>query len=127
MRRLFNRVLGREKKATVDLPIPTFHITGPVQSQSQSTLFSLLSKDVRLLNYEASLADPSRLLHIVRYRGKLRQNGMGHWHCMDEKSPYPTWQHSCFGISGGSHRRKHRLEPRSNSNLVPLLLVCRLV
>ncbi|KAF2826894.1 hypothetical protein CC86DRAFT_406137 [Ophiobolus disseminans] len=103
-------------------------MAGPFHAQKQSRLFNLVSADVRLLIYEAVLADPDRMLHIVSYRGNRHRPCMGHWQCDDAESPLPTWQHSCYGIwtpeSGGTYRRR---EPRSNSNLVSMLLACRVV
>jgi hypothetical protein len=130
MRRLLEHALQRKK---ADLPQesvgspPPYVMSGPIHTQRKCLLFQLLSADVRLLIHEAILTTPGRLLHIVPYRGTNKKRGMGHWHCVDELSPYPTWQHRCFGSWEEEDRICHRKEPRSNSNLVSWLLTCRLV
>lgn len=96
-------------------------------AQEQSILFSMLSTELRLLIHEEALSDPMRMLHIVPYRGKRRQQVMGHWHCTDQDSKFPLWQHSCFGTYLKDNNRMFRREPRSNSNLVSWMLTCRRV
>jgi hypothetical protein len=134
MRRFINRALGR-KKATgleqsdallTDVLPQKYIMAGPAHAQLQCILFRMISSEVRLLIYEAALSDPGRLLHIVPYRGKKRRQGVGHWRCEDTESPLPTWQHSCFGVWAGETGICNRIEPRSESNLVSLLLTCRL-
>jgi hypothetical protein len=135
MRRFINRALGRKKATSLEQSdaLPTdllpqkYIIAGPSYSQLQCVLFKMVSSEVRLLIYEAVLSDPGRLLHIVPYRGKERRQGVGHWRCEDTESPLPTWQHSCFGTWAGDACIYKRVEPRSGSNLVALLLTCRLV
>jgi hypothetical protein len=107
-------------------PLP-YIMAGPAHDQRQCVLFNALSSEIRLLVYEAALSDPVRLLHVVPYRGEQKRQAMGHWRCVDEESPYPTWQHTCFGIWLGEKGKHHRKEPRSSDNLVSLLLACRLV
>jgi hypothetical protein len=92
-----------------DLLIPIYYIAGQAESQSPSSLLSLVSNNVRLLIYEATLTDSGRLLHIVSYRGKQRQKGIGHWHCEDKESPFPIWQHSCFCIQQSRRKRSTAL------------------
>jgi hypothetical protein len=111
------------------LPTPAtvlqlFVTTGPVHDQSQSIVFDKLSAEIRLLIYEAVLTDPTRLLHISFFS---KSEGMRHWRCEDVDSPFPLWQHRCFGIYNNSDNsgRHHRTESRSNDNLVNLLLTCR--
>jgi hypothetical protein len=128
MRRLLKTTLKRRlKPINEELPPEPYRMYGPALVQTQSILFSVLSEDVRLLIYEAALSDPAQLLHIVSYRGKEKRRTMGHWHCVDAQSPFPTWQHSCHGIYEVEGGIRHRSEPRSNSNLLPLLLTCRIM
>jgi hypothetical protein len=130
MRRFLEQALRRKKAVPPqepDGPPPPYVMTEPAHAQRQCTLFNVLSADVRLLIYEAVLSDPFRLLHVVSYRGVEKRKGLGHWRCCDEESPFPTWQHACFGIWAGKRGRQTRMEPRSNDNLVSFLLACRLM
>jgi hypothetical protein len=108
--------------------------------QEQSLLFSNLSLDTRLLIYEAAFSI-DRLLHIVwnhgiclgtignRRRGQriYGLGGMDYWHCIEPDSPFPTWQHVCYGVYKAEDGRGYytRNHSRSNSDLVLLLSVCR--
>jgi hypothetical protein len=130
MRRFLEQALRRNKTVPPtepDGPPPSYVMTEPANAQRQCTLFNVLSADVRMLIYEAVLSDPGRLLHVTFYNGAQKRKGMGHWRCVDEESPYPTWQHKCFGLWVEGNRGHRRREPRSNSNLVSLLLACRIV
>jgi hypothetical protein len=121
MRRLLNDTSRREQIAPKDSVALPPSIIGTAHPQTQSDLLNLVPKDVRLLIYEAVLAEPYRLLHIISYCGKeIRE--LGHWHCVDQDSPLPTWQHKCFGIWSLESRVVHRFEPRSNSNFLSLLV-----
>jgi hypothetical protein len=130
MRRFLDQALRRKKVVPPqgpDGPPPPYVMTEPAHTQRQCTLFNVLSADVRLLIYEAVLSDSGRLLHVTFYNGNQKRKGMGHWRCSDEESPHPTWQHKCFGIWVTGNRGHRRKEPRSDSNLVSLLLACRIV
>ncbi|KAH7413562.1 hypothetical protein DE146DRAFT_239 [Phaeosphaeria sp. MPI-PUGE-AT-0046c] len=126
MRRLLNFTLQRRKIEACDVTTsePRDVVSSP-HAQDQSILFRLLSADIRMLIHEEALSDMGHLLHIVPYVGKRKRKVMGHWHCTDQKSEFPLWQHSCFGLWLEDDTRHRRLEPRSNSNLMSWLLACR--
>jgi hypothetical protein len=130
MRRFLHQTLHRKNAVPPQEPDgapPPYVMIGPAHAQRQCVLFDVLSTDVRLLIYEAALSDPYLLLHVVSYRGVKKRKGLGHWRCVDAESPFPTWQHKCFGIWAGKTGRTSRQEPRSSDNLVSLLLACRLM
>jgi hypothetical protein len=87
-----------------------------------------LSTEVRMLIYEAVLADPDRLLHFLHTtptRGRPKK--LGHWRCEDVKSPYLTWQHVCFGLWNEPGVQYTRSASYTNSDLLSLILTCRLM
>ncbi|KAF1848130.1 uncharacterized protein K460DRAFT_68263 [Cucurbitaria berberidis CBS 394.84] len=105
-----------------DLPRSSAH------TQRQCAVFNTLSAELRLLIYHAALADSRRLLHFLHvtpYKGEPRP--MGHWRCEDRDSPYPIWQHRCFGCWAEDNTRWHRKASHTNSDLISLLLTCRLI
>jgi hypothetical protein len=130
MRRLLRSAFAR-KPATepqqVALSPPPHIAIGLAICQTRCAFFVRLSAEIRLIIYEAVLSDPDRLLHIVSYRGRLHQPGLGHWHCEDAESLFPTWQHTCYGMRAEEGGMSWRKEPRSNSNLMSLPLTCRLM
>lgn len=132
MRRLIERAIRRKQTPEVarqELSAQPVCLAGAVHTQDQSALFDRLSAELRLLVYEAALSEPGRLLHLVQYKGPEGRSRIGHRHCRDADSLLPTWQHACFGIwrneSGTSViRRPFR---RSDSNLLSLILTCRIM
>lgn len=130
MRRLIRATL-RKKKPKRELPgspepPEPYRMAGPAHGQEQSLLFSLLSLDIRLLIYEVVFST-NQLLHITPWRGSTQPDRiqLGHWHCVDAQSPFPTWQHTCYGIYIEEGAYNHRIQPRSDSDLLPFLLACR--
>ncbi|KAF1836064.1 hypothetical protein BDW02DRAFT_567395 [Decorospora gaudefroyi] len=97
-------------------------------SQKQCDLFEKLSTEIRLLIYEAVLTDPDRplhFLHVTPLRGRPKK--LGHWRCEESDSPYLMWQHSCFGLWDKGSTRVIRHASHTNSDLLSLLLACRLI
>lgn len=100
----------------------------PRHDQLQSPLFSTgFSAELRILIYEAVLGDPVRPMHIVPYEDGSKR--VGHYRCEDMGSPYPTWQHKCFGIWHDEVRRArcYRPMPYTNDEMLAFLLSCRLM
>jgi len=96
-------------------------------AQDQSVLFSQLPAEVRLLIYDAVLADEERLLHILRILPRPKTSKttkLTHWRCNDMDSLYPEWQHTCYRDCVHTIQGQ---EMHSNDNLLSLLLTCRRV
>jgi len=101
---------------------------GEPLDQKQCVLFGRLSAEVRLLIYEEVLADPQRLLHFLHVTyGIGRPYKLGHWRCVDKDSPYVTWQHTCFGVWSEGDVQHIRPACHTNSDLISLLLACRIM
>jgi hypothetical protein len=106
-------------------PRPALPRCSPL-AQTECTLFSKLSTEVRLLVYKAVLADPDRLLHFLHTtptRG--RPNKLGHWRCDDTECPKLTWQHKCFGVWVAGGALVTRDASHTNGDLIFLLMTCR--
>jgi hypothetical protein len=96
--------------------------------QKQCALFGKLSAEVRLLIYEEVVADPQRLLHFLHVTYAVgRPDKLGHWRCVDMDSPFVTWQHVCFGVWTEGEVQYIRHACHTNSDLISLLLACRLM
>jgi hypothetical protein len=58
---------------------------------------------------------------------------MAHWRCTDLESPFPTWQHHCFGEKplfnkeGKVYNVRTRQITITDDQLIALLLSCRRV
>jgi hypothetical protein len=99
---------------------------GSPQLQEKSPFLSWLPVDVRLLIYEAVLANLERLLHILHaLPGKSQQKKLKHWRCDDEDNPHLVWQHKCFGTWAEGNMGCTIAELRSNNDLISSLLVSR--
>ncbi|KAF2675794.1 hypothetical protein K458DRAFT_197252 [Lentithecium fluviatile CBS 122367] len=101
-----------------------------IQTQQQCPLFAKLSAEIRVLLYRAALTDPSRFLHICRNRVELEPTRpAAHFWCIDMDSPYPTWQHKCYGESLELRLTQTAFCRRSitetNDKMLSLLLACR--
>jgi hypothetical protein len=108
--------------ANIDRPLPHGH----PYTQAQSLLFLQLPVELRLVIYHAVLVDKDRPLHILHELPKLRElDRLGHWRCDDIGDSHVIWQHKCFGLTSEGSILHYRTEPRANSNLLALLLVCR--
>jgi hypothetical protein len=109
------------RKPAQDLPLPA----GPPHEQSQSLLFSQLPTELRLAVYREALVS-DLLLHILH---ELPDNGeldrLGHWRCDDPENPHMIWQHKCFGLDRVNTNWLYRMTPRTNGNLLGILLACR--
>jgi hypothetical protein len=91
-------------------------------------LFEKLSTELRLLIYEEVLADPDRLLHFLHINPLGgRPKKLGHWRCEDPHSKSLTWQHACFGMWIEGESQCIREASYTNSDLISLLLTCRLM
>jgi hypothetical protein len=106
-----------------------------ITAQKECPLFSKLSAELRILIYEAVLTDRSRFLHICMNRrqrkAKRRVRPVAHFWCTDQDSPFPTWQHACFGESVKPLEQMmafcFRPITTTDDHLLSLLLSCRLV
>jgi hypothetical protein len=137
MRGFILQKLRRGKPAVVTTIPPTQDLQagsrpdlprGSPIAQKQCDLFGKLSAEVRLLIYEAALADADRLLHFLHAtptRGRPKK--LGHWRCDGLDSPYLTWQHPCFGLWIEPGVQYTRNASHTNSDLMSLLLTCRLM
>jgi hypothetical protein len=102
-----------------------------MMDQLQSPLFGNLSAELRILIYSAVLSDPERFLHICLNWKKKKCRPMAHWRCTDLESPFPTWQHNCFGENplfdkeGKFYNVRFRQVTTTNDQLIALLLSCR--
>lgn len=99
-----------------------------MHQQLQCPLFEKLSAELRLFIYEFVLGDHTRLLHICKNLDSRRS--VAHYRCTDTDSPYPTWQHACFGeeriVVPGKYSSLHsRANTETDDNLISLLLTCR--
>ncbi|KAF2751434.1 hypothetical protein M011DRAFT_114312 [Sporormia fimetaria CBS 119925] len=78
--------------------------------------------------YQADLSDPSHFLHIIRNYPELPVRLAAHYWCDDMDSPYPTWQHGCYGESrpGGPWTMFYpRTVTVTEDRMLALLLSCR--
>lgn len=110
------------KRAFPDVP------TGSAQPQKHCSLFTKLLPELRLLVYGAALVHSQHLLHILH--ATPHNSGpeqMGHWRCDDFDCQYPTWQHRCFGCWAEGNTLYIRKASYTNSDLLSLLLTCRLM
>lgn len=109
-----------------------------ISAQEQCPLFQKLSAELRILIYEAALTDRGRLLHMCanqRYgrlrKGKHAVRSVAHVWCVDQGSPFPTWQHTCYGESREITEHQSVFCPRpittTDDKLLSLLKTCRLV
>jgi hypothetical protein len=114
-----------------------------INPQTQSPLFTVLSAELRIQVYQAVLTDPPRFLHIIKNRfparhglqklkKKVPERRVAHYWCTDMESPYPTWQHVCYGESldptSPIPRTFHRRPiTETNDKLLSLLQTCRQV
>ncbi|KAF2688149.1 hypothetical protein K458DRAFT_385719 [Lentithecium fluviatile CBS 122367] len=102
-----------------------------IMEQLQSPLFGTLSVELRILIYSAVLGDPGRFLHICLNRKKKKCRPMAHWRCTDLESPFPTWQHYCFGEKPSFDKEGKccNVHPRqittTDDQLIALLLSCQ--
>lgn len=106
-----------------------------IRPQPQSPLFEKLSAEIRLALYQAALANFGGFMHICKNwtpkKGKkLRQ--VAHFCCIDMDSPYPTWQHTCYGerqvtTDRGTTGFRYRPVTETDDKLLSLLLTCRLM
>ncbi|KAF1999856.1 hypothetical protein P154DRAFT_522939 [Amniculicola lignicola CBS 123094] len=111
----------------------------PMSHQEQSPLFAQLCIEIRLLIYEAVLGDPQRYMHIrsnIRHRRKQKkqkrpERTVAHFRCTDMESPFPTWQHKCFGeewrVDPGRWSGVAIARTETDDKLLALLLTCRLI
>jgi hypothetical protein len=110
------------RRPTQELPLPA----GPPDEQSQSLLFSKLPVELRLSVYRDALVATNLLLHILHVlpeKGELDR--LGHWRCDDFDNPHMIWQHTCFGLERIGDTWLYRMTPRTNGNLLAILLACR--
>ncbi|KAF2867469.1 hypothetical protein BDV95DRAFT_180536 [Massariosphaeria phaeospora] len=106
-----------------------------INAQQECPLFSKLSAELRIPIYEAVLTDRDRLLHICmnRREGKEKRTvrPVAHIWCTDQESPFPPWQHACFGESVEDLAYEtvfcSRSTTTTDDQLLSLLLSCRLV
>jgi hypothetical protein len=114
-----------------------------VHDQLQSSLFKHLSSELRNSVYQTALSDLDRFLHICankleefekQSRQRQRRGGrrVAHWRCTNRESPFPTWQHKCFGeeeisVPGKDSAIVERWVTTSDDMLISLLLSCRRV
>ena len=91
--------------------------------QSQSTLFGILSGELRTMIYHYTFFEADQLLHIVqdipeedmdrmlsatseKTSNRDSRVGTSHWShrfCEDDEMRYSTWQHMCFGQWSKDH------------------------
>ncbi|KAF2006483.1 hypothetical protein P154DRAFT_615234 [Amniculicola lignicola CBS 123094] len=106
-------------------------ISRPESPKSTSTqeaciLFRKLPLEIRLQIYADTVGSQGRPLHILAsdYR-KIRR--LAHWECHEVDQDVPMWQHDCLFHLENKKIVYRQLYVRSNSNLLPLLLTCRLI
>jgi hypothetical protein len=102
--------------------------------QLQSPLFGKLSAELRILIYQYVLGDPERYMHICfnmrQTEFDKRVRPVAHFRCIDMDSPFPTWQHACFGqtLKDTPHYFPvQRVITETDDKLLALLLTCRLM
>ena len=110
------------------------HAKPEMNAQNECPLFGKLSTELRILIYEATLIDRGRLLHICtnsfsrRRKAKDAVRRNAHFWCIDQESPFPTWQHACYGeIQHPTGKFTCRRITRTDDQLLSLLLTCRLM
>jgi hypothetical protein len=144
MKNFFGKKLRKLRGAYAHSPYPpawplsdASHARPQMNSQQNCPLFKQLSGELRAMIYQAVLTNPQRFLHIIRNvlrqaKRKSNQRRVAHYWCEDMASPFPTWQHSCYGESVHVEPGKYTLFcPRSitetSDGLLSLLLTCRLM
>jgi hypothetical protein len=107
------------------VPRPNLPRNSPL-AQKQCILFDKLSAEVRLLIYEAALADPDCLLHFLHITPLMgRSRTLGHWRCDNVECPYLTWQYKSFDVWQGGAVRVTWDASHTNGDLISLLMTCR--
>jgi hypothetical protein len=104
-----------------------------MHAQTASLLFGKLSAELRISIYESVLTDPERFLHICQNHRKRNtrhsERAVAHHWCTDRDSPFPTWQHACFGEHTYNNAQMKVFASRpittTNDQLLSLLLSCR--
>lgn len=131
-----SQAVGLRPKFTPAWPLQSNCDVPEIRDQFQSPLFGKLSVELRLIIYELVLGDPERFLHLCLNRGEEAKENrkVAHWRCDEMDSPFPTWQHWCFGdhplIDGEAHYDHMYNPPRrkitvTEDRLIEILLCCR--
>jgi hypothetical protein len=117
------------------------HAKPETNAQSTCPLYGKLSAELRILIYQAVLTDPGRLLHvcinrIIQEKRKKKDivRAVAHRFCTEMDSPYPKWQHLCYGGDIEYHEglmitpyHTRSFTTKSGDQLLSLLLTCRLM
>lgn len=142
MKPLFRKIRKKFAKskwpASAAWPLQESFSPPRMNNQLQPLLFGKLTPEIRISIYKAALGCPVRYLYIckndlsweVTYGHKFRT--VAHFRCMDTDSPYPAWQHVCFGEessgdNGSLHTSRTRPLTATRDKLIALLLTCRLM
>ncbi|KAF2182960.1 hypothetical protein K469DRAFT_635881 [Zopfia rhizophila CBS 207.26] len=141
IRKLRSKLSG-SKKSTAPAPEWPPSAAWPLQDtfpqptmnqQLHSPLFRKLSPEPRILIYQVVLGDPERYLHICMNEPDGRgARSVAHFRRIDMDSPFPTWQHKCFGeervvVPGKYSAFKEHPRTETDDKLLALLLTCRLI
>jgi hypothetical protein len=129
-----SRAVGLHSMPTPAWPLQHECDTPEMLDQLQSPLFGRLSAELRVSIYEAVLGDPERFLHICLNKKNKKMRRVAHWQCTEMDSPFPTWQHYCFGGEPSldeegrpTGRLKFRPITITDDQLLAILLSCRIM
>ncbi|KAF2820118.1 hypothetical protein CC86DRAFT_361784 [Ophiobolus disseminans] len=115
------------------------HPKPQMNAQEQCPIFAKLSAELRVMVYEAVLIDSSRYLHICtnrrskrERRGRRAVRSNAHFWCIEQDSPFPTWQHAgCYGewLEPTPHYSTVHTRPitTTDDKILSLLITCRRV
>ncbi|KAF2751433.1 hypothetical protein M011DRAFT_114279 [Sporormia fimetaria CBS 119925] len=135
------RALERPPRYSPNWPLLDGEASRPrINPQLDCVLFNL-TPELRIMIYQAVLTDPSQFLHIVlnkyssypdeRPRKLRKARSVAHYWCEDLESPFPTWQHSCYGesihLTATANGFVYRPVTETEDRLLALLLSCRRV
>lgn len=118
-------------------PLQEENIARPVfDPQRDCPLLQKLSLELRIIIYRLVLSNSSQFLHICLNDRQAKRNRkrrrVAHFRCVENDSPFPTWQHMCYGEKITDHPRglsswSPRVVTETDDKLLSLLLTCRLM
>lgn len=91
MRRLLDLALHRRNNNSGSASASNI-MASQTSPQTHFALFRILPVEIQFIIHEAVLADSTRLLHLISYRGSERKKHMGHWHCSTDRILHIVWR-----------------------------------